>query len=1081
MFSFLQNQIKKKLLIFWCLSLFFTHPALGITDNNNWHASDQNIDKKQEFYSHLCQLQTYMIDPAYKQSIQKKYASTVIYPKEILQKYNEQMVSDYTIQDLLNHPSLLSPFHIVNSATRFQKELELYNIAQLSKNSHQISQLLTNIPINKKLNTCLEKNYPFIAPQINTTLLQDKKTLLKKLYIVAKNYKDLITKNKIQLNSFKQLVIHFGLKHSYQPYQKAIKLTKDIKEEKEKTITQLTLTADKIHHTMTLKPLHNLLVRFQSKWSLQLGHYLYPQLSELSKHLIQNKLKFTKKTYALLKTGLRSELSNLQQLQKNICEKKITNLHHNILSAEVSILKHSAKSNFPLPIITEDLAAYCYLKNTQPKQDIKPSWKSYLGIGITASSLIARIFNWIRKKGLVASNLISTGLFTKDTYDNWLINSSQINLYKIDSYNSNTSAQELKKLKKNQDLIHLEGGLLILPALISKITNIVQAQKIQQIKLNFKLNPKVTISKFIQTSINKPSQWWPYYQALIKKLDTKQFKQFFWAKHEYLKKIQISKSHSFSKKTNELFSRLNKNYVTPARYLKNKSFVNTLVALKNAGKNKLSKKAEDLVYVDKLLSKTQRYQSTIDSTIEKGLTATAQLSLLNSKAIKARHFVNSQELRINHWPSFNSGKITYTDTISFKSYNNFKAFVNQAKEKSNYLPTRAIDDLFQKKQVYIEQLKQASNIRKLQIIENQLILLQKTQKLSKIQKQILNKIQTGLKQPHIFPPHRAFKKIFLKELSAEVKYLKQGIKKRQALVKSAYSSFPSENIKSLTKTSSFFTNHIKKIAWTGTTISMIGGATKGVQEFGLDYIMAQFQDKMRNISRFFSADGYTSEEKSCALESESFKKFILCYNKLVRQEIRIDLLAMRNFEFIQEESNNQDTEVYEYKIKLYSSIKQKLRDYTYKLLGLRSKFNIQEFFYNLKPQITTGLNEQFIHHLLKEIKHSLGEKSFNSAKAILTFKTNLENKLKAITNLSINIKTRTTNVTLLQSVLYQVYNNETNYKIYFKNTGQLPLELKALIKNTDLIELQEINEYEEFNTLSGGLLEDVDFFQNVVF
>lgn len=1071
---------KKKLLIFWYLSMFFTSPLVAITHNNNGPISEQNIDKKQEFYSHLCQLQTYMIDPTYKKVIKQKYSTTVIFPKEVLQQYNANSTVDYTIQDLLNRPSLLSPFSISNSAKIFKKELEIYNITQLSAHISTFAQFLKQPPKNKELNHCLSKQYPKLTQKLPIVLnLNKKKQLLEQLKNTSLLYQSWLTENKKQLDNFKQLLAEKAIRYSIRCNRKPFK--KNLLKIQKETLSQITNSVQKVHTDITNHPLHSILINLKSKWSPQLGHYLYPQLTQLGKSLVKSKSLFTAKTYALLDKKLHYSITSLQKLTKNICQKNITNLHHNIFAVEASILKHSSRAKFPIPVIAEDLAAYCYLNSTQPKKSIGATWKSYTGLGIVGTSIIARLFNWIGKKTLIASGLASTVLFATETYDNWGINSSNRRLYNINKYHSKTKLKDLKNWKKNQDLVYLEGGLLLLPTLISKLTNLVRSRKIQKVSSQFQLSPHQTTAHFLNTSINSPSKWWPYYKALIQQQKIKPFKQFFWAKHNQLKALKITNAQNIRKKANDFFSRINQNYITPARYLKDSDFVSTLVFLKNTGvKNFSTETKASLNYIQKLINKSQLYKVNVNKVITQGLEATVQLKKLNTLKIKSKYFANNKKIKISNWPIAKNDELLNTNSITFHSYNEYKAFFSELKIRANYLPSNAIDDLFQKKQLYIEQLKQASNIRKLQIIESKLQLLKKTQKLNGPQTHTLNNVKNILKNSDIYPPNRAFKKIFLKELVSEVQYLKQGVHKRQVLAQKAYSSFPEESIQALTKTTSFLANNIKKIFWIGAAVSITSGATIGVQQFGLDYILAQLQDKMRNISRFFSKNGYTNEEKTCALNSKNFKKFIICYNKLIRKEIKLDLLKIKNFEFKQNE-NTKEQDVYEYKIKLYSSIKKKLRKYTYKLLELRSRFNIQEFFYNLQPQITEALNAQFIYQVLKEIKLYLGEHSFQYAKSILTLKTNTEDSFKKITDLNKNVSIQFKHTTVLQTILYQIYNNQKKYSIYFKNTGQLPIELKALIQNKDLIQLQKINEYEEFNTLSGGLLEEVDFFQNLVF
>ncbi|MBE8163432.1 MAG: hypothetical protein HAW63_05545 [Bdellovibrionaceae bacterium] len=1016
------------------------------TDRGNWQSSDQKIDKKQEFYSHLCQLQVYMLDPSYQKTIKKKYATTVLFSKALLKQYNPLATADYTVQSLLDRSMVLSPFSISNSANVFKKELEAYSVAQLSSHINRFAQFLKHPVKNQALNSCLNKQYPKINIQTPLASIGKRQKLLTQL------------RNTALL------------------YQKWIKNSK-----KQNSYTKLSNAVEKIHNDIANKPLHSVLINFQSKWSVKLKHSLLPQLTSLGQSLIANSSSFTKKTHKLLDKKLHSSIASLQKLTKKVCQKKVTNLHHDVFAVEEAVLKHSSKVTFPLPVISEDLAAYCYLNQKHPKKKIGSSWKSDTGLGIFGVAFIARIFNWIGKKTLIASSLTSTALFSADTYNNWKINSSQKTLYDIQKYHSITSAKTLKTLKKDQDLVHLDSGLLLLPSLVSKITNFVQARKIQRLSSLFKQNSAKTTNYFLKTYINSPSKWWPYYNSLIKNLKIKELKQFFWAKHDRLKPLRVSKSYAIRKKASEFFSRINQNYIAPARYLTDKDFVKTLIFLKN-GKGAIAsaETKAGLQYIQKLLKKTHLYTVNVNKIITQSIEATAQLKKLKSLRIKPKYFANNKKVTINSWPIAKNGEMVKVKTFTFNSYNEYKSFFAELKIKSNYLPTRAIDDLLQKKRLYAEQLKQGSNIRRLQIITDKLQLLQKTQKLNASQLKILASVKSALKNANIYPPNRAFKKIFLKELSAEVHYLKQGIQNRKAFVKKAYSSFPEKNVEALYATTSFLTNHLKQVVWTGVSIAVVGGTAKGVQKFGLDYIIAQFQDKMRRIDRIFTSSGYTGEEKDCALNSESFKKFMLCYNKLIKQEVKVDILRLRNFEFLQDKDiDEKDTQ--EYRLKLYSSIKKKLQKYTYGLLSLRSQFSTQELFYNSQIQINNALSEQFIYQVLKSIKKHLGEKSFQYAKSILT--TNAERKasFKQITNLSKIVDTGATNIILLQNILYQVYSNQKKYSLYFKNTGQLPIELRALIKNKDLIELQELNESEKFNILSGGLLENVDFLQNLVF
>lgn len=1077
---------KKKLLIFWYFSILFSSPLMAITSNNNSYMSDQNLDKKQEFYSHLCQLQTYIIDPEYKKTIKKKYSHITIFPKEILRKYNSSITSNYEIKDLLNRSSLLSPFHISNSTKKFKKELEKYNIMQLSSYINTFAQFLKQPPQNKTLNSCLTKQYPQLEIKKALNLQDQKISLLKQLQKATFIYQGWIAQNNNQWNKLNQLLTKITLRHSVRIYNNSLKEKFPIV--RQKTLKTITTIAQKVHNDTINQPINSILIQLKSKWSIELGHYLYPELTPLGKSLLKDKSFFTKKTYTLLDKKLHSSIAGLQILAKNICQKKITNLHHDIFSVEASILTQISKVHFPDPVIAENLAAYCYLNNTQPKKNIQSTWKSYTGLGVAGVSIIARIFNWIGKKPLFFAGLISTTLFSKDTYDNWKTNFSHKNLYNINKYHSKTNIKILKNIEKDQDLVYLEGGLLLLPALISKLTNFSQSTRIKKISSQFQLNPSKTTTDFININIKNPSKWWPYYNSLVQQLNIKQFKQFFWTTHQPLKTMKMTNAHRIGKKANDFFSKINKNYIAPARYLRNEGFVNTLFSLKRIDKKTLSTDAvkANIEYIEKLITKTHLYKTNVNTVIEQGLEATAQLKRLNITKIKPKSFSSNKKIKISNWPMLKNGKLLNKNTITLHSYNDYKAFLSEIKIKVNYLPSKAIDDLFQTKQLYIEQLKQASHLRKLQIIESKLQLLEKTQKLNSFQLKILSDIKKILKNPDVFPPNRAFKKIFLKELVSEIKYLKQGVSKRKASLLKSYSGLPTEDIEALVKTTSFLTDHIKTILWTGATVSVVGGAATGTQQLGVDYLLAQWQDKMRNISRFFSKTGYTSEEKTCALESENFKKFTICYNQLVKKEIKIDLIKMRNYEFTQNQNSKKD--IHEYKVQLYSSVKQKLRDYTYKLLTLRSQFNIQEFLYNLQPQITESLNEQFMYQILQAIKSSLGEKSFQYAKSILTLKISKEESLKKIASLPEDIKTllkeqslQTQDAFVLQNILYSIYTNQKNYSIYFKNTGQLPIELKAMIKGKDLIKLQELSDDEEFNINSGGFLEKVDFFPNLVF
>ncbi|MBE8221172.1 MAG: hypothetical protein HAW60_00405 [Bdellovibrionales bacterium] len=1021
---------KKKLLILWYLSIFFTSPLMAIGNSNSLVNSDQNIDKKYEFYSHLCQLQTYMMDPSYRQAIKKKYSNLVIFTKKSLQKYNPNSTSDYTIQNLLDRTSLFSPFSIFNSTKIFKKELSEHNVVKLLENIKTFSQFLKHVPKNKELNSCIAKQYPSVSiKQSHAFLSLDKKrNLLTELKKISILYESLILKNDKQ----------------------ALK---------------------KIYNSIAANPINSILVNLKSRWSIKLNHYLRPELTKLGVALTKNKSIFTKNTYKLLDKKLKSSIVDLQKLTKNICKKNITNLHHNVFTVEETILKHSAKAIFADPVITEDLAAYCYLKSTEPKKNIQATWKSYSGLGIAGVSIIARLFGWIGSKTLAISGATSTALFAKETYDNWRVNLSNKNIYDINKYSSKSSLKNLKNLKKNQDLIYLEGGLLLFPALMAKLTNISRSRKIKKVSSKFKTSQANATSNFLNTKISSPSKWWPYYNSLIKQLKIKPFKQFFWAKHNRLKNLKITNAEVISKKSNDFFSRINQNYITPARYLKNNDFVSTLLFLKNAGTKNLSKKSKSsIIYIKKLISKSNLYKANIDKIITQGLEATARLKKLKAIKIKSKHFNNNKKVSINNWPTAKNGKLLNTDKITINSYNEYKSFISELKIRSNYLPSKAVDDLFQKKQLYLEQLSQASNIRKLQIIESKLNLLKKTQKLNSTQTNALNSIKETLKNSNIYPPNRAFRKVFLKELVEEIKYLKQGVNKRTLFVQKSYSSFPKESADALSKTQSFLSDHIKQIFWTGTVIGLAGGTTMSIRQVGVDYVLANLQDKMRNIARFFSKNGHTLEEENCALNSTNFKKFIICYNELIKKETKLSLLEIRNFEFIQNNSLSGKDEN-EYRLKLYSSIKKKLREYTYKLLELRSKFNVQEFFYNIQTQMTAILSEQFIYKVLGEIKLFLGEESFAHAKSILTLNISQKDSLKKINNLNKNANFK--HAVLLQTILYKIYNNKKQYGIYFKNTGQIPIELKALIQNKDLIQLQDLNSYEEFNTISGGLLEEI--------